>query len=347
VASFLVGGAQPWAVAADPRIGGGRLTGAETLETQFIIPAISQFNNRRINLALQRRDRDGNVAVDNAGLSRLVEGKRLLKPLFATTEYNIASSITKSNMHPFPALSNRGPDVPVEIPDTFFLNANLISGGTVAGYRGLRIRESQSFRETAKVEPAEYRDLVQRSGLRLGGRAGDTGFAWFVPEPSHVDNSMIDRLMARGVITAEFVAAALGVDLENPILSEKRASLLRFVPDSFRSRLLGPGEEPPADRHPDDLTRQVIEAIRAEAPPAGLPEAEFLRRLEAHDPVQLLRQDISVYRDRLRVRLEDPEDRPGELRRLFDLANARRRAVIRDEILRDLDETRGLLFPSP
>ena len=50
-----------------------------------------------------------------------------------TTEYNVISAAQPSGLHPFPAVGT-GPEEDVAVPDTFFLNANLLAGG---GYRSI------------------------------------------------------------------------------------------------------------------------------------------------------------------------------------------------------------------
>lgn len=348
-----------WPVASHPRFQGSRLGPAEALETQFIAPAIDQFNNRRINASLARRESDGNVEVDGDGFARVVEGRRMLRPLFETTEVNLGSARQASNLFPFPE-AGPGPAEDVVIPATFLLNAHLLGGNGPVRLAGLGLPEAQGFTavEVASpdggspvrpfaVAPEEYARLVADSGQMLGLRPGDAGFAWFTPEASHIDNSMVDRLLRRGIVTPELVAAVAAIDLEAPIFSEERSALLDFVPESFRFQILGPGEAPDPDRHPDDLTRQLVESLRAAEPEEGTAAAELLRRLEDDDPVALLRQDVAAYRDRLAGRLADPETRADELRRLHDLLDERRRTMLDHEVFGALDETGGeLLFPS-
>ena len=353
------GGAGAWPVASHPRLQGGRLGPAEALEVQFIAPAIDQFNTRRLNASLARREADGNIDVDADGFARVVEGRRLLRPLFETTEINLGSARQPSNLFPFPEAGPE-PAEEVVIPATFLLNAHLLGGNGPVRLAGLGLAEARGFTDAEVpgagggpavrpfvLSPAEYAGLVAETGQRLGQRPGDAGFAWFTPEPSHIDNSMVDRLLRRGVITPELVAAVAAVDLETPVFSAVRAALLDFVPESFRFRVPPPGQPPAPGRHPDDLTTQLVANLRAAEPAEGTPAAELLRRLESDDPVALLAQDVAAYRDRLGARLADPATRGAELRRLYDLLDERRRAMLAHEVFGHLDETGGeLLFPS-
>ena len=88
------------------------------------------------------------------------------------------------------------------------------------------------------MKPADYKALVENSGVKLGTRAlgtvaGDTNFAWFAPEQGFVDTAWIAKLVNENVVTKAFAAAAAAADLEMPILSTERAKLLQFVPESF------------------------------------------------------------------------------------------------------------------
>ncbi len=282
---------QRWPVADHNRLK-GRLSGAESLELN-ILSAITQFNTRRINNALGRRDADGSIAIDGDGTARVMEGKRLLRSLFTTTEFNIISSRQKSGMHPFPNVTSQGPSVPVKIPNSFFLNTNLIGGGSAAQYVGLGIKVSQQFSDIAAIQPEEYKQLVLESAIQLGGRLGDADFAWLVPEPSHIDNDMVDQLMRRGIITPEFCAAVMLIDLEIPILSSDRESLLQFVPDTFPFTPIGPGINPlTVKRHPDELTTQLIALIQAAGPPQDSAAAKLVPLLQDQNPILLLQNSI-------------------------------------------------------
>jgi hypothetical protein len=334
-----------WPVASDPRLG-SRLKGAETLETDGIMPSITQFNIRRLNSLLKRSDADGNVEVTN-GKATVLEGRRLLRPLFETTEINFASARQKSGLHPIPKPNIQGPTSDVTPPPSFFLNANLISGGTTADFVGLQLPKAQQINQVVRIRPAEYRELVADSQLEIAGRPGDADFAWFVPEPSHFDNDVVDRLIRRGIVTPEFVAAVLTVDLENPLFSERRASLLSLVPDLFTFEPLPPTQTATIGRHPDDLTKVVIAALEAKQPSPGSAEADFLTLLRLPNPVAELSERIDSYKERLLKALQTAGTRRAELRRLFDKLIAARLGVLADERFAVLDETGDRLLPIP
>lgn len=332
-----------WPVRTSPRLSNGALKSAEILETEFIRDAIANFNDTRITAAL-RRGADGELQRDAAGNVELFEARRVLKPLFVTTEVNFISSGQLSGMHRFPGGGSGRPSGPIGVPSTFFLNANLIAGGGPTGYLGFGSSDAREFEQKVRVEPAEYRALVDDRQLRLGGARSDANFAWFVPEPSHVDNSMVDRLLRRGAVTPHFAAAVLAIDLERPIFSSRRAELLRFVPAryAFHPTSNGPASEP----HP--LTTAVVAALRAEELEPGSPAHELLSLLESTDAVAELKVRVREYLSRVQRLLATSETRQAELERLMDRAIEVRRRVRDDPLLGLLDEETGhRLLPLP
>lgn len=344
--------ANAWPSAKSPRLLGvtnaglkkGGLKGAEDLETP-IIASIRQFNRRRLNQMLARNDSDGNVTTDAAGMQQVMDGRRILKHLFTTSEFNIVSSRQLSGLHPVPVPQSSGPSQTFPVPATAFLNANLIAGGTLLDNRGLGIVKALDFGSVANLTGAEYKALVVDAGTQLSrAKPADANFAWFVPEPSHIDNNMVDQAMTMGMLSPGFVAAALSVDLETPVLSNGRATLMAFMPDRWQFK---PVAGTSLNAHPDDLTKQVIARMEKAKPVAGTPAARFLKALQATDPVKQLELDVAAYHDRVRKALADAATRGVELKRLYGRAIAARNAVKADPVLTQLDETGDALFPVP
>jgi hypothetical protein len=352
-ARYLTGqfAANPWPISNDPSFK-NHLNGAEDLE-RMIIQAISRFNTGRINAGLKRRDDNGNIA-EQDGRQTMMEGSRLLKPLFHATEFNLVSARQRSGRDPWGDAP--GPAQDIVIPNSFFLNVGLIAGGGFGGYNGLGIDKAKQFNSVGLILKEEYSGLIEEFEVRMNQVKGrDTLFAWFVPEHSHIDIDLIDRLLRRGVITPHFLAAALAVDLEEPLyLSNERASLHRFIPDEFDFVPVPSGTDPnsiPRDPAKDQLTKLVLEAIEA-VPEAERSDADkrFLERLKAADARTLLANDVDAYLTRVRDKLEsaDANVRRTEVSRLFQKSLDLRRAVLRDRTFGTLDETRGtLLFPLP
>ncbi|MBW3600213.1 MAG: hypothetical protein KY475_23435, partial [Planctomycetes bacterium] len=113
---------------------------AEELEASFMVGTIRRFNGSRINRAIKRRDDTGDRATSAEGFQTILEGRRLLRPLFETTEVNLVSSRDKSGSHPFNPPTDFIPAKKIRWPGTLFLNAPLIGGGQ-GGTRGLGITD--------------------------------------------------------------------------------------------------------------------------------------------------------------------------------------------------------------
>jgi hypothetical protein len=355
LAAYLQSTSMPavrWPVATSEKL--QELKSAERLEIA-VVPAIRQFNTRRINATLKREDATGNVETDAQGLQTVVEARRLLRYLFETTEFNIISATVKSGVHPL-AADTVGLGSNIQIPNSFFLNANLIAGGGPGGYAGLELSSTRNFSADARAifTPAEYAAAVERATLRLFGQPGDANFAWLVPEPSHVDNDLVDQLMTLGIVPGQFVAAVQAIDLRNPVLSADRASLLEFMPERIRFRPIDPQERMDVDLFTNhELTKAVIAAIEAAAPAAGTSAAEFLDLLRmgsGQSPQEVLAARIVAYRTEVRGSLSSgvPDGRTTAIDSLLAKAIAVRKLIAEHEVLGQLDETGGFgLFPSP
>ena len=301
---------QRWPVANDPNF--PQLSGGDTLET-IIKGAVIRFNNRRLT----------DLLPGDAQNERIVhDAKILLKPLFDTTEINLESAQQKSGLHPLPDPITSGPSQPITLPDNFFLQADLLAGTN--DIVGIGISEAKGFGSKAIIQPVEYKELIQSSRVQIT-RAngitlpGDTNFAWLTPVPGFAASHWVGTLLRQKVISPDFVAAVLSVDLELPVFSDRRRSLLQVIPDTFT---VTPGET-----YPDKLTREIIAALESRKLSADSPEAEFLAILKSPSPVQELKSRVLSYNNRLAATLGNPSTRQGELARLFDLLIARRRMV--------------------
>lgn len=337
----------PWPVATTDHLARpagqlGGLTQAEQLETLIIGP-IRRFNGIRIRARLPLGLIGDDPKTDGNGFAQVDQARRLLRPLFVTTEFNLISSSVKSGLHPIPNPSNQGPGQPLLIPSSFFLNANLLHGGSFTGYQSFSIA-SADFADLPRVTPADYKTLVQEAGVKISGIPGDADFAWFVPEPSHVDNDLIDQMIRTGMISRAFAAAVLTVDLENPVFSKDREALLMFIPDQFRFT-----PAPAPNPHPDDLTTQVVASLQVANPPFGSPQVTLLHLLKDPNPVARLQQQVEAYHARVKGRLANQETKMDELRRLYKKTLDARRAVGNHPLLQNLDETGipGRLLPLP
>lgn len=330
-----------WPAAATPLF--GRLAGAETLETDHLIPAFKRFNESRVNALLLREDGTGNRLLTNGRLT-LTSSNRMLRSLFVPTEVNLVSSRDGSGFHPFGAATDFVPDKEIRLPEDFFLHTTLIAGG-------LKLLSAKKFNDFAKFKQSENKAMIEKFELRLNGKPGDSHFAWLVPAPSFIDTDMADRLMKLGVVTPHFLAAVLAVDLEEPLFSTKRAELLKYLPDRIEFTPLTEGTDPttlPRDAEKDLLTKAVIAKIDADNPAPGSPADEFRTLLKDADAVKLLDKKCQTYATRVETALKEPTTRTAELERLFTTLVNRRKAMLKNPLFASLDETGGkLLFALP
>ena len=339
---------QRWPIANSDQFRGvdnnSGLVGAEDLEIEFLIDAIRNFNTSRVNSTLARNSVDGNLEEDEDGRQQVLEGRRLLRSLFATTEVNFESSRATSGVHPFGGAVG-DPQQGIQPPPSLFLNAAILTGAGVSRLTGLGIRAAGEFGSAAEISRGEYQAAVERAELRLAGEPGDANFAWFVPAPSHVDNDMVSQLLQRGIVPVHLAAAALAIDLESPILSEERASLLEFVPEEFSFRPLEAGTDPLdvafdlATDPADGLVPQIVTALEAADPEPDSAAGRFLSRLQSESPRDLLGEDVQAYLNRVKAEFQDADGRAEAIDRLMDRAVQLRQAFASDDQLHVLDET--------
>ena len=237
-----------------------QLSTADRLETLFLMPAFRRFDAARLNQTLKRDDATGNREVLANGHMMVMEGRRLLRSLFRTVEVNLISSRNTSGIHPLGSASDFVPTLDIQIPNSFFLNVNLIAGGGAVGVGGLKITDANQFASIAKLTQQENKNLVEKFKLRLDGRRGDAHFGWLVPEVGFVDYDVIDQALKLGVVSPHFVAAALAIDLETPVFSTRRAELLDLLPDRYEFVPLTaePDAFAPRDASKDFLTQAVL-----------------------------------------------------------------------------------------
>jgi hypothetical protein len=336
-----------WPVAATDEME-SMLTGAETLEGQ-IINAITRFNKARV-AAWLRSDPNGTptfVSLDGKRTGTVLQARRLLRPLFETTEVQLVASRSLSGRHPLEPKSDDLPgDVLRSLPVNFFLNATLLRGGLTPSYRGLGISQATDFPGKLSLQRGEYRSFVDNSNMKFGGQSGDAHSAFMIPEPSHVDNDLIDQAMKAGAVSPHFVAATLGVDWQTPVFSTRREKLARFIPDTYT--FIDPTDGPTLQN--EALTKKVIEALQAANVPSGSPEEEWLANLKSPDAVQLLRTRIQERLTQLESEMSpsNASKRSRNIQILLQRMISVRKAMLNHPQLKNLDETGdGRLLPVP
>ena len=326
-----------WNPPLDPIFPPNRLEGGQILEGA-ILEAMRRFHDHKIKTARQTAA---------SGVVRIEGAKELLRPLFETTEVNIASSVVSTgNLHPFNS-SASGPNEPIKIPNTHFLNARVLAATNLPGSSSattLDIAAATRFSAVAQVPPADYVNEVHSRDLQLAtcqavrpDLPGDANFAWLHPEPGLFDVTRIEKLLAGNLVSREFVAAALAIDLRTPIYSAARAKLLAFVPDSYSVGSTGPV----------DLKDRVLAGINAAGAAAGAEAREFAERVRGGNALDRLKQDVEAYLAEIETAFADTSSAAyrEQFRKQFDALVSRRALMRSRPELCNLIE--GPLLPVP
>jgi hypothetical protein len=321
-ADYLRPGRTAWPVAQSPVLG-VNFGGAQTLEA-IVESSIRRFVDARIDADTQEAE-TGSVSV--TGLPGLLDS------LFATTEVNLGSSNTKSGLDGGGLA--QAPSGRLNIPDSFFLNIMQLSDIDLPVFRDLPGVHAVFTPGDIGLSVDEYEQLLIDNDVDTACMPGrDTLFAWFGPEPSEFDRRMVDRLNRRGVVDDEFVSAVLAIDLEQPLFSEERASLLEHIPESISA--------PSRDDLASVLRDEVIASLETEVERTVV-EQRFLDRLRGGNAVERLDRDVRDYIDRTQSALRDPERRGPELQLLFERLTANREVFRQSLVSEALVEAPGLL----
>jgi hypothetical protein len=210
--------------------------GAEKLET-FIRAGIARWNKARF----EKRIVDG----------QLTRAQEFLRQVLVTTTLNITSSAQESRVLQSGDL--------LRLPRTFFLNTDALLSV---------LRLPITFRAPT-VDAQHYLDLLGRYDVKIRDQnfqfAGDTHFAFAVPEPAFEDLVVLQELLARGILSRKAAVALLMVDFPNPVFSSRRDKLLVHVPDEF------PTTEGAFETAFVPMVRRAAETATPDAP-----EREFL-----------------------------------------------------------------------
>jgi hypothetical protein len=201
-------------------------------------------NPRHVAAALMKHP------VDAANLSRLVKSgiDRLatvrvkqkpahqslgqqLRSLFTPMEINVLTDAV-----PFSRRVKQ--KQPIEIPWGFFVDPRL------AGLAGQVRVDLQLYQKVLQKVEARFAP-DETPGLTEAHHAFNS------PGRSYFDNKALDVLVQQGLLDEPLIAAVLMVDFPNPLYSNARAGLLKYVPSQARNA--------------QDLRRQLIEALRPAA----------------------------------------------------------------------------------
>ena len=321
-ADYLRPGPQSWPV-ADSDLFGQRFAGAEVLETT-IQSSLQRFADTLIDEKVETLA-DGTTTV--TGIPDLIDS------LFRPTELNLGSSNTKSGLDGG-GLTQR-PVRSMNIPDSFFVNIAQMRDIGLPVFQGQGLITEVFTPGNLGLTVSEYEDLLAEFDISTPCMPGrDTLFAWFGSEPSEFDRRMVERLNRRDIVDDGFVAAALAVDVETPLFSDARASLLAHVPDSIAA--------PSQGLLASVLRDEVIASLEVD-PDRTEAEEDFLALLQG-DAVGELDRRVRDFIARTRDALSEDARRMPHLRELYGNLIENRLDFLQSDISTRLAEFPGL-FP--
>jgi len=214
-------------------------TGAEDLQATVVQPGIQRWNRARVSRA---------VASDHT----ITHVPWFLRQLLDTTTVNLVSSTRESQ-----AIT---PTTTVDVPLTFFLNSDAFLNRLQLNPTITPPTVSGAFYQASLTQ---FDFSLTADGFR---QPGDTFFAFLVPEPAFEDLDLVDQLLQAGLLSPRFVACALMVDFPNPVFSQRRAQLLRAIPDTLTLNAAH-------DNLSDQLAQAIVNA--SQTSPQDSPEREF------------------------------------------------------------------------
>ncbi|XXX75907.1 hypothetical protein WMF30_50480 [Sorangium sp. So ce134] len=140
----------------------------------------------------------------------------LLRHLTLNTTVNLLSSLVQS----------RGGD-PVTIPSNFFLADSALRN---------TLRLNYEFPPAIEISRGTYEAFLESHHFRLMNtdgepyeQAGATHFALLVPAPSFEDQTAVQQMTQKNVVSVKFAGSVLMVDFQNPVFSVKRAGLQKYA----------------------------------------------------------------------------------------------------------------------
>lgn len=180
-----------------------------------------------------------------------------------------------------------------------------------------------------EIEAGRYRAAVAAAGIGLtdddGTRvAGDTHFAFLVPERAAEDQAVLEQLVAGGALSARLALCLVMTDFPNPLFSPERAALMAYVPDEIA---IGEGGAA--------LDLHFIAAVRAAGRPAPSPEAELLALWDHPDLAGHAAALLAAYAAAVSARLGSQ----AGVEALLGLAESRRDVVRRTRSLAEFPST--------
>jgi hypothetical protein len=167
-------------------------------------------------------------------------------------------------------------------------------------------------RGTVSIPRQAYKDAIANAKQTVGGAAGDTMFAFFIPERSFVDDRVTDQLVTQGVLDDDAVTDLRMTDFTNPVFSAQRCALADTIPDDAKNA--------------DDLRKDWVPILSK----SNLPGASGLAaRLGTKNDQDAARKRVDAYVAKCVARGADKNDAPKFVDELVHLASQRRQAFVK------------------
>jgi hypothetical protein len=251
----------PWFTERDP-------LGAATCEAAVARPAIARWAKARFAAALAP---DGTFA----------SPRRVMRQLLGTPSANLVTSHVESR--------KAARDESFDLPQTFFVDSEALT--EILGLLPPPTFDARGKHYARALEKFETR-MDDGDGFV---QAGDTHFAFLVPERAFEDLAVLRQALDVGLLTERLAATLLMTDFPNPIFSRRREALLAYVPPT--ATIVGGTRT---------FSQELADAIlaAAEASPADSPEREFAELWRLGDDVvvpfsALLKNYYEAVTDRL------------------------------------------------
>lgn len=212
--------------------------GAETCETAVVLPSIVRWTSARLDQVIT-----ANGDVSDPG--------RLVEQIVTSPTVNLTSSLRESS-----AIAG---SPTLDLPPTFFVDADGLDVVGLAGPPSLEVSRDLYASSLVTFE------FVLSDGGSFE-QAGDTHFAFVVPERSFEDTETMRQAIDRGLISKRLAAALLMVDFPNPVFSTRREQLLAHAP---ASATIADG----TSAFSDEMAQHILDAVPTTPP--GSPEREF------------------------------------------------------------------------
>jgi hypothetical protein len=167
-------------------------------------------------------------------------------------------------------------------------------------------------RGDVQIPRQAYKDAVTSAKQTVGGKPGDTFFAFFIPERSFVDDNVAAALIAQKALDDDTLSDLRMTDFTNPVFSAQRCALADTIPD--------------AAKNADDLRKSWAPILQKSSLPGA---AGLAARLSTPNDKDANQKRVDDYVAKCVARGADNTDGPKFVGELLQLASQRRQAFVK------------------